>query len=131
MWSNPGESESTEKTLLELFRTIYSSFQVMLVVKNQPANAGDTRGVGWIPGSGRSPGGGSGSPLQYTCLENSKDRGTWWATGHGMAKSRTQRSTHTSSPSAMTVDAVPFESAPLALAGPLTGRHILLRSYSS
>ena len=45
MWSNPGESESTEKTLLELLRTIYSSSQVTLLVKNQPANAGDIRDV--------------------------------------------------------------------------------------
>ena len=119
------------RKLLELFRTIYSSSQVTLLVKNQPANAGDIRDVGWIPGSGRSPGGGNGNPLQYSCLENSKDRGTWWATGHGIAKSRTQLSTRTSLPSAMTVDSVPFEFAPLALPRPLIGRHILLRSYSS
>jgi len=47
------------------------------VVKNPPVNAGDT---GLIPGLGRSPGGGNGNPLQYTCLENSMDRGAWWAT---------------------------------------------------
>ena len=47
------------------------------VVKNQPANVGD---VGLIPGSGRSPGGGHGNPLQYSCLENPMDRGAWW--GH-------------------------------------------------
>ena len=46
-----------------------------LVVKNLPANAGDTRDVGLIPGSGRSPGGGNGNPLQNSCLENSMDRG--------------------------------------------------------
>ena len=45
--------------------------QVALVVKNQPANAGDVRVVGSIPGLGRSPGGGHGNPLQYSCLENS------------------------------------------------------------
>ena len=53
------------------------------VVKNLPANAGDTGDVSSIPGSGRSPGEGNGSPLQYSCLENPKqgmDRGTWWAT---------------------------------------------------
>ena len=44
--------------------------QVVLVVKNSPANAGDLRDVGSIPGLGRSPGGGHGSPLQYSCLEN-------------------------------------------------------------
>ena len=47
-----------------------------LVVKNLPASAGDIRDLGSIPGSGRSPGGGSGNPLQYSCLENSMDKGT-------------------------------------------------------
>ena len=64
------------------------------MVKNPPDNAGDARGMGSIPGSGRSPAGGNGNPLQYTCLENSMDRGAWWATVHGVAKSRTQLSTH-------------------------------------
>ena len=54
------------------------------VVKNLPANAGD---MGSIPGLGRSPEGGSGSPLQYSCQENPMDRGTWWATVSGVAKS--------------------------------------------
>jgi len=45
--------------------------------------------VGSIPESGRSPGGGNGNPLQYSCLENSMDRGAWWATVHGVAKSQT------------------------------------------
>ena len=49
---------------------------VLLVVKNAPANSGDTRVTGLIPGLGRSPGGGNGNPLQYLCLENPKDRGT-------------------------------------------------------
>ena len=49
------------------------------VVKNPPANAGDTGDVGSIPGSGRSPGTGNGNPLQYSCLQNSMDRGAWWA----------------------------------------------------
>jgi len=60
-----------------------------LVVKNLPANAGDTRAKGSIPGSGRSPGIGNGNPLQYSCLENSMDRGAWQATVHGVAKSPT------------------------------------------
>ena len=47
----------------------------MLVVKNPPANAGDARDMGLIPESGRSPGGGHGNPLQYSCLENPMDRG--------------------------------------------------------
>ena len=50
------------------------------LVNNLPANAGDAREVGSIPGSGRSPGGGHGNPPQYSCLENSMDRGAWWAT---------------------------------------------------
>ena len=49
--------------------------QVVLVVKNTPANAGDVRDAGLIPGSGRSPGGGHGNLLQYSCLENAMDRG--------------------------------------------------------
>ena len=57
------------------------------MVKNLPANAGDAKDVGLIPGSGRSPGVGNGNPLQYSCLENSMDRGAWWATVHGAAKS--------------------------------------------
>ena len=64
--------------------------QVALVVKNPPANAGDGRGADLIPGSERSPGGGHGYPLQYSCPENPMDRGAWWATVHGVAKSQTQ-----------------------------------------
>ena len=56
--------------------------KVMLVVKNTPAKAGDLRDAGSIPGSGRSPGGGHGNPLQYSCLENPMDRGAWQATVH-------------------------------------------------
>jgi len=59
---------------------------VAIVVKNLPASAGDARDVGSIPGSGRSPGEGNGTPLQYSCLENSMDRGAWWATVQGVAK---------------------------------------------
>ena len=59
------------------------------MVKNTPANAGDARDVGWIPGSGKSPGVGSGNPLQYSCLENPLDRGAWWATVHRVTKSQT------------------------------------------
>jgi len=60
---------------------------VALVIKNLPANAGDIRDTGSIPGSGRSLGGGHGYSLQYSCLENPMDRGTWRATVHGVAKS--------------------------------------------
>ena len=62
---------------------------MVLVVKNPPANAGDIRDAGSIPESGRSLGGGHGNPLQYSCLENPMDRGVWWATVHGVAKSQT------------------------------------------
>ena len=59
------------------------------MVKNQPANEGDVRNTGLIPGSGRSPGEGHGNPLQHSHLENPMDRGPWWATVHGIAKSQT------------------------------------------
>ena len=60
------------------------------MVKNPPANAGEIRDVGSIPGLGRSPGGRHGKSLQYSCLENPMDRGAWQATVHGVAKSQTQ-----------------------------------------
>ena len=63
--------------------------QVALAVKKLPANAGDIRDVGLIPGSGRSPGGGHGNPLQHSCLEKPTDRDAWWATVHRVAKSQT------------------------------------------
>ena len=56
------------------------------VVKNPPANAEDT---GLVPGLGRSPGEGNGNPIQYSCLGNFMDRGTWQATVHGVAKTQT------------------------------------------
>ena len=59
---------------------------MVLTVKNVPANAGDIRHTGSIPGSGRSPGEGNGNPLQYSCLENPMDREAWWATVHGVAE---------------------------------------------
>ena len=59
------------------------------VIKNSPASAGDTRNESSVPGSGRSPGGGHGNPLQYFCLENSMDRGAWWTTVHEIAKNWT------------------------------------------
>ena len=64
--------------------------QVVLVVKNLPGNAGDTRDTGSIPGSGRSPGEGHGNPLQYSCLENPMDREAWQVMIHKIAKSPTQ-----------------------------------------
>ena len=59
------------------------------MVKNLPANAGTSGDASLIPGWGRSPGGGNGNPLQYSCLENPMDRGAWWATVHGEAESQT------------------------------------------
>ena len=67
-------------------------------VENLPANAGDTRDMDLIPESGRSSGEGNGKPLQYSCLENSMDRGAWRDTVQGVAMSWTQLSTHTQSP---------------------------------
>ena len=61
--------------------------RVALVVRNLPADAGDIRDVGSIPGLGRFLGGGHGNPFQYSCLENSMDRRAWWATVHRVAKS--------------------------------------------
>ena len=61
------------------------------MVKTPPANAGYTRDVGSIPGWGRSPGEENGNPLQYTCLENSMDRGAWWATVKGATESQTRQ----------------------------------------
>ena len=64
---------------------MFKDSQVVLVVKNPPANAGDIRDSGLIPGLGRSPGGGNGNPFQYSYLGNSMDRGAWWATVHGVS----------------------------------------------
>ena len=61
----------------------------ILSSKNPPASAGDTTDAASIPGPGRYPGGGHGNPLQYSCLENPMDRGAWWATVPGVAKSQT------------------------------------------
>ena len=72
--------------------------QAALMVTNPPANEWDIKDPGSIPGLGRSPGGGNGNSLQYSCLENPMDRGAWWATVHRVVKSRTrlkQLSTHT------------------------------------
>ena len=68
----------------------FSVSQVALVVKNPPANAGDIRDAGSIPGLGRSPGEENGNPLQYSCQVNPMDRGAWRATVHRAAKSWTR-----------------------------------------
>ena len=78
-----------------MFLSVSSSYpnirasQVVQVLKNTPTNAGDIRNVGLIPGSGRSPGGGNGNPLQYSCLENPHGQRARWATVHRVAKSWT------------------------------------------
>ena len=63
------------------------------MVKNPPTNAGD---LGSTPGSGRSPGGGHGNPLQYSCLDNPMDRGAWWAIVHRVTQSQIQLSDYSS-----------------------------------
>ena len=64
--------------------------QMALMVKNLPASAEDTRDGGSVPGLGRYPRGGHGNPPQYFFLENPVNKGAWWATVHGVAKSQTQ-----------------------------------------
>ena len=68
---------------------LFKGFPGGSLVKNPPAML-ETQGTGSVPGSGRSPGGGHGTPLQCCHLENSMDRGAWWATAHGFPKSWTQ-----------------------------------------
>ena len=68
--------EATAIVTITLVASVWAS-QVVLVVKNLPANTGDLRDTGSIPGSGRSPGGGYVNPLQYSCLENPTDREAW------------------------------------------------------
>ena len=78
------------------YQCIICYFQGGTVVKNPPANAGYARDAGLIPGSGRPPGVGNGNPLQFSCLENSTDKGAWWAAVHEVAKSCAKRAcTHT------------------------------------
>ena len=76
------------KSQTQLSDFCFSLSQVALSGK-EPTNAGDIRDVDSIPGSGRSPGGGHGNPLQYSCLENPLDRGAWQASIHSVAKSQT------------------------------------------
>ena len=80
------------------YRYRFMGFPGVLVVKILPANAGDKRDMGSIPESGRSPGGGHGNPLQYSCLENLMDRGAWRAIVHSVSQSQAllkQPSMHT------------------------------------
>ena len=72
---------------------MYLRFHGGSVVKNLPANARDAGDMGLIPGSRRSLGEGNGNPLQYSCLKNPMNRGTWWAIVNGVTKSQTWLST--------------------------------------
>ena len=83
------ESDTTEKFFIILD---IRDYQVALVVKDLPAMQ-ETRNAGWIPGPGRYPGGGHGNPLQYSCPENSTDRGSWQAMVHRVAESDTTQAT--------------------------------------
>ena len=74
-----------------LSRKVRQGFPGGAVVKGLPANARGRQDLGLIPGLGRSPGGGNGNPPQYSCLEKPMDRGAWWATVHGVEKSRSRR----------------------------------------
>ena len=84
-------SKACYVVLINIFE-YYLTSQVVRVVKNLPANAGDAKDVGSIPGWGRSPAVGNGNSLQYYCLENSMDGGTWWATVHRVTKNQTRLS---------------------------------------
>ena len=83
------ENVSFRAKILKHLSIIWAS-RVVLMVKNLPANSGDIKDAGSIPGSGRSPGGGHGNPLQYSCLENPMNRGAWQATVHRITKSLTR-----------------------------------------
>ena len=97
----PSDNKTLKLWLLQSFYIVFTNLlfipplvgrrapQVALAVKNLPATAGDIRDMGSIPGSGRCPGGGHDNPLQYSCLENSTDRGARWTTGHRVSKSQT------------------------------------------
>ena len=78
-----------QHSFIVFFLLTTRNIQFGSVIKNLPASSGDVRS---IPGSGRSPGEGNDIPLQYSCLENPKDRGAWWATVHVVAKNWTQLS---------------------------------------
>ena len=90
-----GEIETTDGSCIKSsfgFMSFWASL-IARLVKNVPANAGDTRDVGSIPGLGRPPGVGNGTPLQYCCLGNPTDREFWLATVYGVAKSQPRLST--------------------------------------
>ena len=81
--------KSSYNSLGQCYYPHFTDKEVVLVIKNLLANAGDLRDTSSLPGSGRSPGRGHSNPFQYSCLENPMDRGAWWATVHGVTKSQT------------------------------------------
>ena len=87
---NLGSLSGASTVLFASLYVIQWASQVVLVVKKPPANAGDIRGAGSIPELGRSPAGENDNPFQYSCLDNSMDRGAWQATVYVVAKSQTQ-----------------------------------------
>ena len=89
IWESSAFFNLNNTNLAEHTHTFIWASQVALVVKNLPANAEDVKDASAIPGWGRSPRGGHGNPLQYSCLENPMDRGTWWAAVQMVAKSWT------------------------------------------
>ena len=91
-WSIKRLCENNINVLADFSLTavVAGASQVVLVVKTLPANAGDIRDADLIPGSERSPGGGHGNPVQYSCLENPIDRGAWQALVHGVLQSQSQ-----------------------------------------
>ena len=95
-WRLPCEQDSCYPHLyLRVFDDFIQASGSPAVIQNPPASAGDPRDSGSIPRPGRSPGGGNGNPLQYSCLENPMDRGAWQATVHGVSKSWTCRKKNT------------------------------------
>ena len=91
----PLHISTSDKAIFYYSDTILiNGFLLGSVVKNLPANVSDAEHVGSIPGLERSPGGGNGNPLQDSGLKNLMDRGTWWATVHGVTKSQTRLRKH-------------------------------------
>ena len=88
--SHQGQRVFSTRVLGSALTNLSWASHVALVIKNPPANVGDIRDVGLIPAVGRSSGEGHGSPLQYSCLKNPMDRGTWWTMIHRVTKSQTQ-----------------------------------------
>ena len=91
-WTSDGDSKEKIISYPAIWCDMWwqRASQAEIVVKTSSATAGDVRDAGLIPGSGRSPGGGNGNPLQYSCLENPMDRGAWRATVHKVRMSWTQ-----------------------------------------